>query len=152
MGGSLGRAGVLSWAKWKCEDAGTKAEHQNEHFRYSVIWSVFFWSVHFSVPPFLSPWLLSPLLFHSLSLSLSCFLFFSFLPFLFFLSFLVFLCSFLPCFFTFVSRKKISNITFERLLFIKYFCFRGFPLLLCLSNPFSYFCFFRSFSRVFWST
>ena len=84
--------------------------------------------VHFSVSPFLSPWFVSLFLFHSLSLSLYHVLVFSFLAFLFvFPSF--FLLFFLALFFAFVSRKKSSNIAFERFLFMNYFCFLGFPVL-----------------------
>ena len=95
--------------------------------------------VHFSVYPFLSPWLHSLLLFHSLYLSLyflvSCF---SFLVVWFFCDLPCFFrCSFLPCFFAFVSwKQQHQNIRCERFLFINSFCFGGFPVLLCLSNHF----------------
>ena len=91
--------------------------------------------VNFSVSPFLSPWLLALLLF-TLSLSLySCFLFFcSFLVVLSFSFLPVFLCcSFLPCFFAFVSwKEQHQNITFERFLFINSLLFFWFPVL-CVS-------------------
>ena len=102
--------------------------------------------VHFSVSPFLSPWFLSLLLFHSLSLSFLFFVFFSFLAFLFFCPSLFFCCYFLPCFFAFFcfTKKTTSNITFERFLFINYFCFWGGGVLFCFvfQIPFLIFCLF----------
>ena len=77
---------------------------------------------------------LSLFLFHSLSLSILFLVFFLFFP-CFLVDFLlVFLLFCLPCFFVFVSRQ---NFTFERFFFINYFCFLGFPVLFCLSKPFS---------------
>ena len=101
----------------------------------------------FSVSLF-SPWFLSLFLSHSLSLSLSlsCF-FFCFLAFLFIIFFPCFFCCFfLPCFFAFVC---FTEKVFERLFFINYFCFLGFPVLFCLSNPFFFICVFFVLSVVF---
>ena len=83
--------------------------------------------VHFSVSPLLGLGFFH-FSFFTLCLSLPCFLLFVFLPcyLVYFVSSLFFCCSFLSCFFAFVSRKKTtSNITFERFLFINYFCFGG---------------------------
>ena len=83
--------------------------------------------VHFSVSPFLSPWLLSFFLFHSLSLSLylvSCFCFLVFLFIIFFPCFVC--CSFLPCFFAFVSRSKYLKGCFSSIISVFWvflFCF-----------------------------
>ena len=80
--------------------------------------------------------------FFTFCLSLSCFCFFPSLLSCLFL---------LPCFFVVLScfvslrlfhEKKTSNITFERILFINYFCFSGFPVLFCHSNPFCHLFFF----------
>ena len=85
--------------------------------------------VHFSVSPFLSPWLLSLFLFHSLSLLFLVFFVYSLLYCWFLL-----LCFFvvLSCL---VSLRLFheKNITFERFLFINYFCLLGVS---CFALPF----------------
>ena len=87
---------------------------QEGHFRSFVVVSR-----RFSLASFTS-------LRHSLSLSLFFFLFFFFLPcFLVFFSFLVCLLLFLAFSLCFCFTKKTSDITFERYLFINYFCFFG---------------------------
>ena len=97
---------------------------------------VHFWvSPFFSLASFASPFSLYVSLFF-----VSCFLFF--LPcFLMFLSLFFAVLSCLVSLLLSYEYKTTSNITFERFLFINYFCFLGFPVLSCLSNPFSYFCF-----------
>ena len=90
--------------------------------------------VHFSVSPFLSPWLLSLFLFHSLSLSILFLDFFLFLPCFFVDFFLVFLFFFFALFLCVCFTKKYYIL---KVFFINYFCFLGYPVLFCLSNPFS---------------
>ena len=106
-------------------------------FSLSLSLFLFFFFLSLSLPPSLSP-----------SLSLSCALFF--LPFLFpffFFAFLFFVFLYLPCFFAFVSLKEHQ----KDVLFHQSFLFL-FPVLFCLSNPFSYLSFFLISSCCFFSS
>ena len=107
--------------------------------------SFFSLSLSFSLASFASPFSLSLsiylYIFLSLSLSLSISLFLPsfifhslFFSLLFFLSCLVSLFGFM--------KEQHQMITFERFVFINPFCLFGFPVLFCLSVPFSYLCVF----------
>ena len=87
--------------------------------------------------PFLSPWFLSLFLFHSLSLLFLVF-FCLFLAFLLISPSLFFCCSFLPCFFAFVSRKILHlKGLFSSIIFV----FWGFLFCFAFQIPFLNFVF-----------
>ena len=102
----------------------------------------------FSLASFNSPFSLSVSLFF-----VSCFFVPSLLSCFFVLPcFLLFFLALFLCF-CFTKKEQHQILHFKGLfIFINHFCFLGFPVLSCLSNPLFCFCFFCSFSCVFWST